>query len=99
MKIIDTSLTTPAQLSAMDKEWVYNGLDCLITYELFEVLNPQLDNVTSATYRFSKDLQGPVLEMRLRGVLVDQDRRNEVLETYHQTSGEGSRGAKNTRAI
>lgn len=83
MKIIDTSQVTPTQLTAMDKEWVYNGLDCLITYELFQVLHPQLDNVTAATYRFSKDLQGPVLEMRLRGVLVDQARRSEVLEAYH----------------
>jgi len=74
----------PASLSATEREYCYNGLDCAVTYEVFDVLHPQLDNHTSFTYRFSKELQGPVLEMRLRGVLVDRQRRLEVLERYHE---------------
>lgn len=72
----------PQDLSAWEREQVYNGLDCAITSELFEVLNPELDNHTASTYRFSKDLQGPVLEMRCRGVLIDQERKNRVLDSY-----------------
>jgi DNA polymerase I-like protein with 3'-5' exonuclease and polymerase domains len=83
-KIIDTSKLSPARLSPSERDWVYNGLDCCITAEVFEVLRPQLDDHTRATYEFSKELQGPVLEMRLRGVLVDQARRLEVLEAYHE---------------
>lgn len=83
MKIIDTSTMTPASLSPMEREWCYNGLDCCITAEVLDVLLPQLDNHTAATYSFSKALQGPALEMRLRGVLVDQARKAEVIDELH----------------
>src|SRR5260370_395090 len=83
-KIIDTSKVSPASLTVLQREGVYCGLDWCITSEVFSVLHPQLDNHTDATYRFSKELQGPVLEMRLRGVLVDKQRRLEVLERYHE---------------
>lgn len=84
-KIIRTDRVTPERLTAREREWVYNGLDCTITAELLGVLEPQLDHHTAETYRFSKALQGPVLEMRLRGVLVDQRRKAMVLDTYHTT--------------
>lgn len=83
MKIINTSQISPEGLGKLEKEWVYNGYDCCITFELLEVLKPQLNNVTTHVYEFSKALQGPVLAMRLRGVLVDEARRAEVLEEYH----------------
>jgi DNA polymerase-1 len=82
MKIIRTDEVTPDELSAQEREWVYNGLDCCITSEVLDVLVPQLDNLTGATYSFSRDLQGPVLEMRLKGILIDQHRRSEVMEEY-----------------
>jgi DNA polymerase I len=82
MKIIDTSTTDPEDLSAWEREQIYNSLDCCLTSEIFSVLQPQLDNHTAATYQFSKELQGPVLEMRLRGVLVDQQRKAEVIDEY-----------------
>lgn len=62
---------------------VYNGLDCVITREVLDATLPQLDNVTGATYAFSKALQGPALEMALRGVRVDQHRRAEVIDDFH----------------
>src|SRR6516225_4652352 len=84
MKIINTSTTDFKTLTPFERSQVYNGLDCTVTSEVLSVLEPQLDNITSATYRFSRDLQGPVLEMRLRGVLVDAIRRGEVVEEYHE---------------
>ena len=81
-KIIDTSLVDPEDLSSWEKDQIYNGLDCAITAEVLDVLLPQLDNHTAATYVFSRELQGPVLEMRLRGVLVDQHRKAEVIDEY-----------------
>lgn len=84
MKIIPTHLSTPDQLSAMEREWVYNGLDCCITSEVLDALLPQLDPLTSATYDFSRALQGPALEMRLRGVLIDQQRKAEVIDEFFE---------------
>ena len=85
MKIIDTSTTTPSSLSSWEREQVYNGLDCVITAEVLNALLPQLDNQTRSTYEFSKSLQGPTLEMRLRGVRIDLPRRDLVIEEFaHQ---------------
>jgi DNA polymerase I-like protein with 3'-5' exonuclease and polymerase domains len=85
MKIINTAEVRPDDMSPNTREWVYNGLDCAVTYEVLEALLDQLGPETSNTYAFSRDLQGPILEMRLRGVLVDLARRAEVIEEYHQT--------------
>lgn len=83
MKIIDTSTTDPKSLTPFEREQVYNGLDVCITAEVLDCILPQLDNSTAATYSFSRALQGPVLEMRLRGILVDQAAKAEVIEAYY----------------
>jgi hypothetical protein len=82
MKIIDTSTVLPADLSKWEQDQVYNGLDCCVTAEVLDALLPQLDEHTRATYNFSKRLQGPALEMRLRGVLIDQARKTAVIDDY-----------------
>jgi DNA polymerase-1 len=79
MRVIKTHQLDPRSINRMEKDWIYNGLDACVTRELFDILLPQLDDYTRATYRFSRDLQGPALEMRLRGVRVDMQRRNEVI--------------------
>ena len=84
MRIIDTSKINPDDLSGFEKDQVYNGLDVCCTAEILDELLPQLDNITAATYNFSRALQGPVLEMRLRGVLIDQARKAEVIQAYHE---------------
>jgi DNA polymerase-1 len=80
MKIIDTSAVQPEDLTQWEKDQVYNGLDTCVTAEVLDVLLPELDNQTSSTYAFSRALQGPALEMRLRGVRIDLARRDEVVE-------------------
>jgi DNA polymerase-1 len=80
MKIVDTSKLIPEDLSKSDREYVYNGLDACVTYEVLDVLLPQLTKQTQRTYDFSRALQGPVLDMRIRGVKVDKARRAEVTE-------------------
>src|SRR6266404_6232241 len=84
MKIIETDRMEPHDLKAWEREQVYNGLDCCVTAEVLECLLPQLDDTTRATYSFSKSLQGPVLEMRLRGVRIDQAKKAEVIEEYYE---------------
>lgn len=84
MRIIETHNTKPGEMDEFEKEMCYNGLDCAITLEVLEALLPQLDGHTSNTYEFSRALQGPTLEMRLRGVLVDQSRKAEVIDEFHE---------------
>lgn len=85
MKIIKTHEIDPKDLSPWEREQCYNGLDTCVTAEVLDVLLPQLDNHTAATYRFSKSLQGPLLEMRLRGVRIDERRKAEVIDEYHES--------------
>jgi DNA polymerase I len=86
MKIIHTDQVTPKDIrSQWEKDQIYNGLDCCVTLEVLEATQPQLDKHTAATYEFSKALQGPILEMRLRGVLVDQARKAQVIDEYFES--------------
>lgn len=70
------------QFDRQDTEWIYNGLDCAVTLEILEELRKQLDPVTEKTYTFSRALQAPVMEMSIRGLLVNQSRRGEVLAKF-----------------
>ena len=83
MKLIRTDLCSPEDIEdQQQREDIYNGLDCCVTAEILDVLLPQLDDHTAPTYAFSRALQGPVLEMQLRGILVDQSRRQDVIDEY-----------------
>jgi len=85
MKAINTHDLTPesvAQLSDEVKYWIYNALDCCLTAEILSVIKPQLDDVTRATYEFSKSLQAPTLEMRMRGIRVDEQWRQRTIGSY-----------------
>ena len=84
MKIIRTHEMDPDSLSEFEKEMCYNGLDCCVTLDVYDGLRPQLDNITASTYDFSKALQAPTLEMKVRGVLVDQVRKAEVIDEYYE---------------
>lgn len=84
MRVIRTDLVEPSDVSAFEQDMIYNGLDCMLTAEVLDEILPQLDSHTAATYNFSRELQAPVLEMKLRGVLVDQARRAKVLDEFHE---------------
>lgn len=87
VRIIRTDeLTSNAALSPNDTDWVYNGLDVCVTLEVRDQLLPQLDEVTARTYKFSKALQAPILDMTMRGTLISQKRRTETLSVYQLQS-------------
>lgn len=67
-----------------DREWVYNGLDVCVTFEVLEKIETLLDNTTRSTYEFSKSLCAPILEMSMRGLRVDFEQRNKVLRFYRE---------------
>lgn len=85
VRIIRTNETRPNDLlNQWERDQVYNGIDCCVTTEVLEVLLPQLTPLTKATYELSLALQGPALEMRLRGVLVDKARKAEVIDEFFE---------------
>lgn len=87
MRIIQTADLTPTtRLTPDEKAWTYNGLDVCVTMEVLEATLPQLDNTTSATYDFSRSLQAPVLEMSMRGMLVDRARTAEVIKEFEENT-------------
>ena len=83
MRIIDTSqLEQDSPLTRNEQDWIYNGLDVCVTIEIVNALLDQLDGVSKPVYDRSLSLQGPILEMSLRGLRVDRERRDEVLSNY-----------------
>jgi DNA polymerase-1 len=74
----------PEALTDFEREMAYNGLDCCVTRDVLDALLPQLDATTSATYSLSLSLQAPTIEMRCRGVLVDQKRKADVIDEYFE---------------
>jgi len=80
MKIIQTDNMSPS--GTTEGLWIYNGLDCCVTLEVLNVTETLLDNTTRGTYEFSKSLQGPILEMNMRGVKVDLPERARLLTAY-----------------
>lgn len=87
MPIIQTSQLNLDELSADTAHWVYNGLDCCVTAEIFSNLYPMTDSTCHKTYEFSKALQAPVLEMNLRGLLVNQNRKSRVVAEMRRKMG------------
>lgn len=82
-RIIQTSeLTATSRLSQNENYWVYNGLDCCLTVEIWEEMDQLYGQRERAIYDFEVALQGPYLEIMQRGFLVDsiarQDAANEV---------------------
>lgn len=86
MRAIQTHLITPDSIEAgkpaseTEKLWVYNGLDCCVTHEVFSGLRHDADNTTLSTYEFEKSLMGPVLEINTRGLRVDQATKAETIK-------------------
>ena len=73
MTVIDTSTLRQGEV-LLANEQIYNGLDCCVTVEVQEELT-KLEPDPPLIYSFERALQGPALEMMLRGVRVDEYER------------------------
>ena len=60
--------------------WVYNGLDCMVTHEVYAVI-AQGDEVAQGVYDYERGMQAPALQMMVRGTLIDQPLRARFLKT------------------
>ncbi len=88
-RIIDTATLTRDVLERMsqnDKDMIYNGLDCCVTWEVDEETDTVLDDVSRAVYQRSLALQAPILEMNMRGILIDPIAKGEVLLSLEKDS-------------
>lgn len=71
MPVIATHELRPGQLDAHQSLQTYNGLDSCVTIEVLGELR-HLFNEPPEVYGFERALQGPVLEMMLRGFKIDE---------------------------
>ena len=73
MPVIYTDELEPGKVYPTQRQ-IYNGLDSMITFEVHDALQ-SLFNQEPEIYVFERALQGPVLEMMLRGFRIDEYER------------------------
>jgi DNA polymerase-1 len=82
MKILESSTLDVSTLSSDEQYWCYNALDCMITFEVFEALDPLPGGFG---YDMSRTMQAPAFTLMTRGIKVDMHNRANVLQSlYHQ---------------
>ena len=69
-RIIKNTEIKNLKLNDEQKLWVYCGLDCTLTTEIWNKLSTQLDNHTKATYEFERASLGPAISMVLYGIKI-----------------------------
>lgn len=82
MRIVDTGILTPElmhRLGETEKLWIYNGLDCCLTHEIDREILSVADPITLAVYNRSLAMQAPILEMNMRGILIDLEERDKTI--------------------
>lgn len=82
-EIVKTHLLTPESVAARgvtDREQIYNCLDCCLTVEILGALQ-RLSNQAPLIYDFERALQGPILEIMLRGFRVNTYERRRAQES------------------
>jgi len=87
MRVIETEkLDNEAiqSLSQNERDWVYNGLDCCLTFAVFNEIHPQLGKETAVTYDIESQLVGPILDMTLRGCLISPTKRQQAISEINQ---------------
>lgn len=87
MRIIETEQLKPSNmhlLSRDEAEFVYNGCDCMITYEVQEHQETEGDVNTKLIYAFERSMQKPALVMMNRGISVDQKGLMELYTEYQK---------------
>lgn len=86
MKVFDTSNLdekTMPLLSAQEAAWIYNGLDVCVTAEVYNVLMEQIESEppnVKETYKTALAKMAPILEMSMRGTLIDEEARQNTIK-------------------
>jgi len=72
------------KLSQSEIYWTYCALDCCVTYDVIKEIEPQLDEVSRATYNTSMETIPIVMEMMLEGFKVDEQARINLIKEYER---------------
>lgn len=81
---------SPESLSPSELLWAYNGLDCCVTREIWDIISPSLSPHAAGTYLLEKRFLGCALDMMRRGIRVDAVARSvaigqqEILERKYE---------------
>lgn len=83
MKIVRTDKLEDYTLQGDQTLWAYNGLDCLLTNDIFGNLKGQLDpENTGPQYNYQLGCQALALEMTRTGVKIDLEKRNDLITEF-----------------
>jgi len=94
MKVFDTSSLdekTMLSLPYQEAAWIYNGLDVCVTAEVYNVLIKQLETEPEnvrRTYNTALSKLAPIMEMSLRGTLIDEEARQVTITSLEQDLNE-----------
>lgn len=83
MRVYESSMLNTDALSYSEQLWAYNGLDCMVTFEVFEVLKGKIPEVLFA-YDMMRTMQGPAFTLMHRGVAIDMQMREVVLKSLQE---------------
>lgn len=75
-------------LTPDETSWVYNGLDCCVTFEIYEKLMESMEQAgpdVHKTYEEALAKQAPFMEMSLRGLKVDEPARKRTIKSLEAT--------------
>jgi len=92
--IIKSNQLDKYRFTADEQNWVYNGMDCMVTHEIFEHLEPQLNENTARIYNFEKAMLGPALQIMRRGIRMDHIKRLELINTKSYRGEQEAPGIK-----
>lgn len=82
MPVIETD-NLPHAMTPEETHWVYNGLDCTITYEVWDEIKPLLDENAELIYRFEMAQREVALEIMNNGILIDVVTRKELKDAFN----------------
>lgn len=94
MKIFNTADLNEqslARFSPDEASWIYNGLDCCVTAEIYNELASQLESEPPEvrdTYAFCLRKQAPIFETSLRGTLIDKRALQNTLDEFRRNLAE-----------
>src|SRR5690606_11517651 len=80
MKVYNTAEIDLDSLPQREVDYIYNGLDCLVTHELVDRLRPKLDKHTSQIHDFTFALQAICVDMSVRGILINPAARARIIK-------------------
>lgn len=106
MKIFDTSTLNENSIRTLNSDeasWVYNGLDCCVTAEVYNELMDQLETEPEnvrASYEQALNKLAPIMEMSLRGTKIDESaRQTTIRELQHELDKVDAKFQKIMKAV